>query len=143
VNNEKTERSGMHIAHRKYAMNDGAALPFHQFPPCTLEDVQACLAQNAREAARLSDDDHQPSRWEERFDPTYIDALLQLLNAVCDGLPAFVQRWLLRRATRLPGLHGHFAQHNGEVSFFDKDGSISSPSETWIIHENGAHDKLW
>ncbi len=133
----------MHIAHRNYTLNDGPALPSHQFPPCTLEELQAYIAPTGTEAKHEDDDDPAPSAREERFDATYIDALLQLLNTVCHGLPAFVQRRLLRRASRVPGLHGHFAQRYGEVWFFDKDGSSYGPSESWITHANGLREKMW
>jgi len=52
-----------------------------------------------------------------------VGAMLNLLQHLTYRWPRFAQRWLLRRATRLPHLHGSFSSCAGWVAFAARDGS--------------------
>lgn len=60
---------------------------------------------------------------DERFNLEEVSAMMNLLQHLTHRWPGFAQRWLLRRATRLPHLHGTFSSCAGSVAFAGRDGS--------------------
>ena len=73
-----------------------------------------------------------PSRWEERFDICEMHAILHMLHHLTQGLPGFLGRALLRRASHLPKLHGHFALYNGKLGFHaEESAEVVGMSESW------------
>ena len=97
-----------------------------------------------RDAGEPEEDALPASAWEERFDICQIDAILHILDQLTKGLPGAMRRWLLRRASRLPGLHGRFAPYHRRLAFFADDSyEMIGMSEQWIVHENGVREKRW
>ena len=103
------------------------------------------IVSSAHDGADGATEDEQfpTSAWEERFDMCEMDAILQMLHHLTSGLPGFLRNALLRRASRLPGLHGRFAPYYGTLSFHAAEGEVVGKSETWVITSTGERVKRW
>ena len=90
------------------------------------------------------DGDYVPSKWEERFSMSEIQALLFMLEHLTQGLPGAVRRMLLRRADQFPKLHGRFAPHLGRLSFHADDSfEVVCIPEHYVVHANGERERMW
>ncbi|MBL0126574.1 MAG: hypothetical protein IPP83_03755 [Flavobacteriales bacterium] len=89
-------------------------------------------------------DPYPASRWEERFDICQMDAILHMLHHLTHRLPGFLRRYVLRRASRLPKLHGRFAPYNGHLGFHaEESAEVIGMSESWRVNEKGEQERLW
>lgn len=81
---------------------------------------------------------------EERFDGCQLDAMLHLLQHLTRGLPGFARNWLLRRASALPHLHGHFGPLHGRLGFHAADNTEAiGMSACWGGQPDGTKYRLW
>jgi hypothetical protein len=94
-------------------------------------------------AAFGADEQYVPCKWEERFDICEMQAILHMLHHLTQGLPSPLRRWLLRRAGRLPKLHGHFGPFCGGLGFHAEEGEVIGMGETWRVMEKGVRERLW
>ena len=92
----------------------------------------------------VPDGDEEHSKWEERFDICQLDAILHMLHHLTKNLPGFARRWVLRRASTLPHLHGHFGPMHGTLAFHAADSyEAIGMSTTWRVHADGTHEEMW
>ncbi|MEO8068254.1 MAG: hypothetical protein ABI599_11230 [Flavobacteriales bacterium] len=95
-------------------------------------------------AAYNKEHNYVPSRWEERFDICEMEAILHMLHHLVQGLPGFLGRALLRRASRLPKLHGHFGPYNGKLGFHaEESAEVIGMGEMWRVNEAGERERIW
>ncbi len=95
--------------------NPSAAPGAHRMPAHAIR-----LVWRAEPAMNGHEPDAPP---EDRFNEDELDAMLCLLQHLVRRWPGFAQRWLLRRATGLPRLHGRFRSCAGRVAFVSRDSS--------------------
>ncbi len=96
------------------------------------------------DAGEATEDEQFPTcAWEERFDMCEMDAIMQMLHHLTSGLPGFLRTALLRRASRLPGLHGRFAPYYGTLSFHAEEGEVIGKSEMYVETSAGTLVKRW
>lgn len=94
--------------------------------------------------ARSLEHDYVPSLWEERFNMGQVDAILHMLHHLTQGLPGFLRRALLRRASRFPKLHGHFAPYGGKLGLHAEESpEVIGMSECWRLNGKGERERLW
>ena len=126
------------MEHQPTPLPDGPLRMVWPEPDTLADDYRASLLR------ALAADPYPASRWEERFDICELDAILHMLHHLTHRLPGFLRRALLRRASQLPKLHGHFAPYNGKLGFHaEESAEVIGMSERWRVNEKGEQERLW
>ena len=90
------------------------------------------------------DQGYVPSKWEERFAMCQLDAILHMLHHLTRGLPVFARRWFLKRASKFPRLHGHFAPLHADLGFHASEcDEAFGMSSSWVVMADGTHKQRW